>query len=74
MNKWTKERRARQAELIRTWKPWEKSTGAKTEAGKATVSRNAWKGNHRQQIREVTRLVNQEIRRARETVASIVIA
>lgn len=74
MSKWTAEQRARQAELIRTWKPWEKSTGAKTEAGKAKVSRNAWKGNHRQQVREMTRLVNQEIRRAKETVASIVIA
>lgn len=74
MSKWTAEQRARQAELIRTWKPWEKSTGAKTPEGKAKVSQNAYKGNHRQQIRNMTRLVNQEIRRAKETVASIVIA
>jgi hypothetical protein len=40
-NGWTPERRARQAELIRNWKPWEKSTGAKTEQGKAVSKMNA---------------------------------
>jgi len=40
----TPERCIRQAELIRTWRPWEKSTGPKTKAGKAKVSRNAYKG------------------------------
>ena len=74
MNGWTPERRARQAELIRTWKPWEQSTGAKTAAGKAVVSRNGWKGDHRRQVREMTRLVNQEIRRAKETISAIIIA
>lgn len=39
-NGWTPERRARQAALIRASKPWEKSTGPKTEAGKAIVARN----------------------------------
>jgi hypothetical protein len=39
-NGWTPERRARQASLIRTWKPWEKSTGPKTDEGKAIVSQN----------------------------------
>ena len=34
---WTKERRERQAELIRTWKPWTRSTGPRTAAGKATI-------------------------------------
>jgi hypothetical protein len=34
---WTKERRARQAELIRTWKPWTRSTGPRTAAGKAAL-------------------------------------
>lgn len=38
---WTPERRARQAEIIRQTKPWEKSTGPKTEEGKAASSRNA---------------------------------
>lgn len=38
---WTPERRARQAERIRQWKPWEKSTGPRTEAGKAASNQNA---------------------------------
>jgi len=43
-NGWTPERRARQAELIQQWRPWEKSTGPKTEAGKRGASQNAYKG------------------------------
>ena len=52
-NGWTLERRQRQAELIRTWSPWKCSTGPRTEAGKANVARNAWKGGHRAEIREL---------------------
>ena len=33
-NGWTPERRARQAVLIRNWKPWERSTGPRTTDGK----------------------------------------
>jgi len=40
-NGWTPERRARQAELIRSWRPWEHSTGPRTEAGKVVASQNA---------------------------------
>ncbi len=42
-NGWTPERRARQAELMRTLKPWERSTGPKTPEGKKRVSMNALK-------------------------------
>lgn len=42
---WTPERRARQAELIRAAKPWEKSTGPRTDAGKAKSSQNAYIGD-----------------------------
>lgn len=42
-NGWTAERRARQAALIWTWRPWEQSTGPKTERGKAAASVNAMK-------------------------------
>lgn len=38
---WTPERRARQAEIIKQTKPWEKSTGPRTDEGKAISSRNA---------------------------------
>ena len=41
MPRWTPESRAKQAELIRTWKPWEQSTGPRTDAGKAVSSMNA---------------------------------
>lgn len=51
-NGWTPERRARQAELIRTWRPWEKSTGPKTDEGKAIVSRNHLK-SRRHRVREL---------------------
>ena len=67
-NGWTPERRARQAELIRTWKPWEQSTGPRTPDGRLAVSRNAWKGGHRQMVRELSRLVGAEIRQARDLV------
>lgn len=41
--KWTDEQKAKQAELIHAWKPWQHSTGATTEEGKAIVSRNAFR-------------------------------
>ena len=63
---WTPERRARQAELIRQWKPWERSTGPTSEAGKAQVAKNAWRGGHRLQLRELARLVNAEVEQARD--------
>ena len=40
---WTEERRRRQAEIIRQNKPWEKSTGPKTQKGKNRVALNALK-------------------------------
>lgn len=33
--------------MIQSWKPWEKSVGARTEAGKAKVSQNALKHGNR---------------------------
>lgn len=50
----TPEHRKRQAELIRKWKPWEKSTGPKTDDGKATVAKNAWKGGVRPMMRHLS--------------------
>jgi len=40
---WSPERRARQALAIRTWQPWRKSTGPKTQDGKTRSARNALK-------------------------------
>ena len=42
------------AELIRKWKPWKQSTGPKTPAGKAKVSRNADKGVTWRMLRELS--------------------
>lgn len=42
-NGWTEERRKRQADMIRKHKPWEKSTGPRTFAGKERVALNALK-------------------------------
>lgn len=58
-NGWTPERRARQAALIRTWRPWERSTGPKTEAGKAMVAKNAYKhgGRSGEWVAERRRLI-----------------
>ena len=70
MNGWTPERRKRQAELIKGWMPWSKSTGPRSQEGKAAVSRNGWRGGHRQQLRELSKMVNAEIRQARELVST----
>lgn len=49
--KWTDAQRAAQSKAIHTWQPWQHSTGAKSAAGKATVSRNAYTGSFRQRQR-----------------------
>ena len=65
-NGWTLERRARQAELIRAWRPWALSTGPRSTEGKLATSRNAWRGGHREKLRELARLVNAEVMQARD--------
>ena len=62
-NGWTQERRARQAERIRQWRPWEKSTGPRTEAGKETVSQNAFKGGTWRLLRELSSALREQSRR-----------
>ena len=61
VNGWTLERRRRQAETIRRWKPWEQSTGPVTHEGRERVSRNAWKGAHRAQLRDLSKMLNAEL-------------
>lgn len=68
---WTAERRQRQAELIRTWRPWERSTGPRSEAGKAVASRNAWKGGQRPQLRALAREVNAEMEAMRQLMEGL---
>lgn len=65
---WTLERRAKQASLIRNWKPWAQSTGPRTAEGKAVASRNGFKGGHRAMLRELARDLNAALREQREAL------
>jgi len=67
---WTPERKLRQAEKIRTWKPWQQATGPRTPDGKVKASRNAYKGGHWLKLRELSGMVNAEIRSARDLIKS----
>ncbi|MGZ8915721.1 MAG: hypothetical protein ACXW1Z_21775 [Methylobacter sp.] len=51
------EQRARQSLKIRQWQPWNKSTGPKTQEGKALSSQNAYKGGLRERLRRLARLL-----------------
>ena len=53
-NGWTPERKAKQSELIRQWKPWQHSTGAKTVEGKAIVAKNAVKYKFFTSFKDIT--------------------
>jgi hypothetical protein len=61
---WSPERRAKQAELIRASRPWLKSTGPRTDAGKARSAANATKHGFRssafvQRVRDERRLIRE---------------
>ena len=62
---WTPERRKRQSEAIRRWKPWNKSTGPKSPEGKAAVSGNAWAGGDWLKLRQAIKALNQAMREQR---------
>lgn len=65
-NGWTPERKARQAALIRTWSPWQKSTGPQASTGKVRNSRNADKpGPLNRRMRELKRQVRSLVLQAR---------
>ena len=55
---WSDEQRREQAEAVRRWQPWDKSTGPKTARGKARSCRNAYKGG----VRPAMRRLSQELR------------
>ena len=64
-NGWTDERRKKQAEAIRRWSPWTRSTGPKSVTGKARVSRNADCGGQRQRWRAISPVVTLCLRQRR---------
>ena len=63
-NGWTPERRARQSELIRTWRPWEQATGPTSAEGKAVVARNAYTGG----LEPAMRLLRAAMRQQRDAL------
>lgn len=62
MNGWTSERKARQAALIRTWRPWEQATGPKTPEGKRAAAMRGFKGGVRSKLRELARALREQRR------------
>src|SRR5436309_3029375 len=74
---WSPERRAKQAEAIRQWCPWQQSTGPRSIDGKAASSRNAYKGaewrRRRNELSELRRLLREQPgqRRALERLADL---
>jgi hypothetical protein len=59
---WIPERKVKQSQAIKEWKPWEKSTGPKTPAGKAISSQNslkhgAFSAENLKQLGEIRRLL-----------------
>ena len=68
MRNWTPEQRQRQRELIQSWKPWEKSTGAKTLEGKAKASKNAVKTGKSLEVRELIKCLNGLLREQKKMI------
>ena len=55
----TPQHRALRADLIRRWKPWEKSTGPKTSAGKEKAAKRGFKGAVRPLMRELAKALRE---------------
>lgn len=72
MRRWTQEEREQQSALIRKSKPWEQSTGPRTEAGKAVVAKNAIKHGMRSAAWEAQRkAVNRVMRDYRDAIEQL---
>lgn len=65
MRHWTPEERLKQSKAIRSWRPWERSTGAKSPTGKAISSKNATKSGDSIYVRELIKRMNQILREQR---------
>lgn len=70
---WTPERRQRQAEAIRSWAPWDHSTGPVTTEGKARASRNADRGlgAERAMLRRINKVLRQHMTGLRSTMKGL---
>ena len=47
---WTNERRKKQSEAIRAWKPWKGSVGQTSREGKSRAAKNSYKHGARSQL------------------------
>lgn len=56
----TPEHRKLRAELIRRWRPWENSTGPKSEEGKARSAMRGFKGGERALLLELQRILREQ--------------
>ncbi|MBU6374354.1 MAG: hypothetical protein KJS97_16655 [Alphaproteobacteria bacterium] len=65
---WTPEQREAQRQAIQRWRPWEKTTGPKTEDGKRRSAMRAYKGGQRAKAREIARALREH---RRELIALI---
>ncbi|MFM0644527.1 hypothetical protein PQR14_09355 [Paraburkholderia bryophila] len=71
-NDWTPERRAKQAEAIKRWKPWERSTGPKSDEGKEVSSQNGLKhGMRSREWLERQREMNDLLRACRDRLERV---
>ena len=68
---WTPEQKQRQAELIKTWSPWEKASGPTSEAGKLRSSRNAYRGGIRSSLKELAKQVNELLAKQMEFLRNL---
>lgn len=58
----TPEHRAMRSEMTKRWKPWEKSTGPRTEEGKRKSAKRGYKGDLRRQLMELSRILKESNR------------
>lgn len=70
-NGWTLERRQRQSQQIRSWKPWQRSTGPRTAEGKARTAMNGFRGGRRKAERELRKLLRQALAEHLEALARL---
>jgi hypothetical protein len=70
-NGWTPERRARQAALIRNWRPWENSTGPRSDEGKARTAQNGFKGGQWRELLMLARDLTSSLREQRDALRQI---
>jgi hypothetical protein len=70
MRHWTPEERLKQRKAIRSWKPWESSTGAKSPQGKVISSKNATKTGDSAYVRKLIKQMNRILREQKELIDS----